>query len=143
MRAASSRLLPVLVALAFYAAFGKANAATTLLPANGARQVNPDTHLVLRFDRPPVLGDVGRSAFTTRHDRLVDTLDMSIPAGPTERTKLPAAPYLSTPYAMLTARVPQTPTPGRARRPRARNLAATTTSSPSSAASPMASTSIQ
>jgi pectinesterase len=100
MRAASSRLLPVLVALAFYAAFGKANAATTLLPANGARQVNPDTHLVLRFDRPPVLGDSGKiRIYEAGTNRLVDTLDLGIPAGPTERTKLPAAPYLATPYS--------------------------------------------
>ncbi|WP_343730091.1 pectinesterase family protein [Duganella sp.] len=68
-------------------------------PAHGAQQVNPDTHLVLRFDQPPVLGTSGLiRIYDAASGRLVDALDLSIPAGPTERTKLPAAPYLSTPY---------------------------------------------
>jgi pectin methylesterase-like acyl-CoA thioesterase len=76
-----------------------AGGAATLLPANGAQRVNPDTHLVLRFEQPPVLGASGQiRIYDAATDRLVDTLDMSIPAGPTERTKLPAPPYLSTPY---------------------------------------------
>lgn len=72
---------------------------TGLQPADGAQQVNPDTHLVLRFDQPPVLGRSGLiRIYDIADGRLVDTLDLAIPAGPTERTKLPAAPYLSTPY---------------------------------------------
>jgi pectin methylesterase-like acyl-CoA thioesterase len=89
-----------LLLLAALAAAVPASAGTIMSPASGARQVNPDTHLVLRFDQPPVLGTSGRiRIYDAATDRLVDTLDMSIPAGPTERTKLPAAPYLSTPYA--------------------------------------------
>jgi pectin methylesterase-like acyl-CoA thioesterase len=87
----------LLAALAAYTA--SASAATALLPASGAQRVNPDTHLVLRFDQPPVLGTSGQiRIYDAATDRLVDTLDMSIPAGPTERTKLPAPPYLSAPY---------------------------------------------
>ena len=73
--------------------------APAMAPAGGAVGVNPDTHLVLRFARPPVAGAKGQiRIYDAADDRLVDTLDMAIPAGPTERTKLPAAPYLSTPY---------------------------------------------
>ncbi|MRW91659.1 carbohydrate esterase [Duganella sp. FT80W] len=70
-----------------------------LQPADGAREVNPDTHLVLRFAQPPVLGASGLiRIYDAATGKLVDTLDLSIPAGPTERTTLPQAPYLATPY---------------------------------------------
>jgi pectin methylesterase-like acyl-CoA thioesterase len=73
--------------------------APAVAPAPGARDVSPDTRLVLRFDRPPVVGASGKIRI---HDaatnRLVDTLDLAIPAGPTERTTLPAPPYLAVPY---------------------------------------------
>jgi pectin methylesterase-like acyl-CoA thioesterase len=89
----------LLCTLALIAAAAPGGAATILLPANGARQVNPDTHLTLRFEQPPVLGKAGLiRIYDAANGRLVDTLDLSIPAGPTERTKLPAAPYLATPY---------------------------------------------
>jgi len=88
-----------LVALGASATASAAGGAAALLPASGAQRVNPDTHLTLRFDQPPVLGTSGRiRIYDAATDRLVDTLDIGIPAGPTERTKLPAAPYLSTPY---------------------------------------------
>jgi pectin methylesterase-like acyl-CoA thioesterase len=94
-----ARLLCVAITTATAAAV-PAHAAVTLLPADGAQQVNPDTHLVLRFDQPPVLGRAGLiRIYDAASGWLVDTLDLNIPAGPTERTRLPAAPYLSTPYA--------------------------------------------
>jgi pectinesterase len=105
MQITKNGTLPALLsALAFagtpgLAATGAKPVAVTLLPASGARQVNPDTHLILNFDRPPVIGASGQiRIYDAATDRLVDTLDLSIPAGPTERTKLPAPPYLSTPY---------------------------------------------
>jgi pectin methylesterase-like acyl-CoA thioesterase len=80
-----------------------------MLPASGARNVNPDTHLVLRFAQPPVVGKSGQiRIYDAATDRLVDTLDMSIPAGPTERTKLPAPPYLATPYPYIDGPRPNT-----------------------------------
>ena len=83
-------------ALAVAPASGRAQ---TLQPASGAHQVNPDTHLVLRFAQAPVIGNSGQiRIYDAATDRLVDALDMSIPAGPTERTKAPAPPYLAAPY---------------------------------------------
>jgi pectin methylesterase-like acyl-CoA thioesterase len=74
-------------------------AAIEPFPADGARQVNPDTHLSLRFDQAPVLRNRGLiRVYDVMTNRLVDTLDMSIPAGPTELTTQPAPPYLATPY---------------------------------------------
>ena len=34
--------------------------AATRFPSNGATDVNPDTHLVLRFASPPTIGHAGR-----------------------------------------------------------------------------------
>jgi pectin methylesterase-like acyl-CoA thioesterase len=101
-RALLRRLPALLAAMTLPAAGAPALADQSPLlasPASGARDVNPDTHLVLRFAQPPVLGKSGRiRIYDAADDRLVDTLDLAIPAGPTERTKLPAAPYLATPY---------------------------------------------
>jgi pectin methylesterase-like acyl-CoA thioesterase len=82
------------------ASVGYANAASfTQLPAQGQRGVNPDTHLVLRFSAAPVVGKAGQvRIYDAADDRLVDTLDLSIPAGPTERSAGPYPPYLATPY---------------------------------------------
>jgi hypothetical protein len=74
--------------------------AATQFPANGAGNVNPDTHLVLRFASPPCVGSAGKiRIYDAADDKLVDELDMSIPAGPTERAPGPYPPYLATPYA--------------------------------------------
>ncbi len=55
----------------------------TIFPANHATRVNPDTHLVLTFSSAPVLGKSGQIRIYDAADhRLVDTLDLSIPAGP-------------------------------------------------------------
>jgi pectinesterase len=74
-------------------------APAVLVPANGAAAVNPDTHLVLRFSTPPTVGHAGKiRIYDAADDRLVDELDLSIPAGPTERAAGPYPPYLATPY---------------------------------------------
>ncbi len=58
----------------------------TLSPAHGATGVSPDTPLHLTFASPPV---VGRSGQVRIHDaddgRLVDVLDLAIPASPNRR----------------------------------------------------------
>jgi len=75
--------------------------AQTLFPANGAGRVNPDVQLRLTFDLPPVTGTSGKiRVYDAANDTLVDTLDMSIPPGPTERAAGDAltAPYLAKPY---------------------------------------------
>lgn len=54
-----------------------------LFPANGAAGVNPDAHLVLTFDKPPMIGDAGLiRIYDSADGGLVDTLDLSIPASP-------------------------------------------------------------
>ena len=62
-----------------------------LWPANGAVNINPDTHLVIAFLSPPALGDTGTiRIYSAADNKLVDTLDMSIPAGPDFRRRRPA-----------------------------------------------------
>lgn len=52
-------------------------------PANGATDVNPDTHLVLTFSDPPQIGGSGQiRIFDVESGSLVDMLDMSIPPSP-------------------------------------------------------------
>ncbi len=52
-------------------------------PPNHATHINPDTHLILTFSSPPILGKSGEIRIYDAADhRLVDTLDLSIPAGP-------------------------------------------------------------
>src|SRR5262245_58176185 len=72
----------------------------TYFPATGATAVNPDTHLVITFPSAPTIGGAGRiRIYDAADDRLVDTLDLAIPPGPT------AGP------GALAGRVPYTPAP--------------------------------
>jgi pectinesterase len=67
-------------------------------PADNAKDVNPDTHLVLAFQSVPTLGNSGTiRVFDAADDRLVDVLDLSLPPGPTSSTRTPA-PYTPIPY---------------------------------------------
>ena len=70
-----------------------------LFPANRTMDVNPDTHLKLTFPDRPVIGDRGYiRIYDDADDRLVDVLDLSIPAGPTKPTPSPDADYTPVPY---------------------------------------------
>ncbi len=52
-------------------------------PADKAKDVNPDTHLFLTFSTPPKIGNTGQiRIYDAATDQRVDTLDLSIPAGP-------------------------------------------------------------
>ena len=67
-------------------------------PADKAQNVNPDTHLILTFHSDPILGDSGKiRIFDAADNRLVDSLDMSVPPGPTvpnrERVSYTPTPY--------------------------------------------------
>jgi pectinesterase len=80
---------------------GSAASAQTLFPANKGRAVNPDVQLKLTFNQPPAIGKSGKvRVFDAANDRLIDTLDLSVPPGPTERATGVAltAPYLATAY---------------------------------------------
>ncbi len=62
---------------------GAYSAVSSRYPVHRASNVAPDTHLVLAFDAPPQIGAAGRiQVFDAVTHQLVDTLDLSIPAGP-------------------------------------------------------------
>ena len=68
-------------------------AAVACSPANKAVGINPDAHLVLTFSTPPTLGKSGQIRIYDAADhQLVDTLDLSIPAGPDPSRRIAAAP---------------------------------------------------
>ena len=72
-----------------------------LFPPNNAVRVNPDTHLRLTFRSQPVLGDSGEiRIYDASNNRLVDSLDLSIPPGPTFPNR-ERAPYTPAPYAYV------------------------------------------
>jgi pectinesterase len=73
---------------------GNTQTVVARFPANSAVAVNPDAHLVLTFSSPPALGHSGQVRIYDASDHhLVDTLDLSIPAGPdpAHRITSPAA----------------------------------------------------
>ena len=66
------------------------DARATLFPANNARNVSPDTHLVLSFSSPPTIGTAGLiRVFDANDGSLIDTLDLSIPASPRPSGRAP------------------------------------------------------
>jgi hypothetical protein len=81
-------------------------ASVTTYPANKATGINPDTHLVLTFDGSPTIGKSGQvRIYDAAGHRLVDTLDMSTPAGPD-----PAHRVTATQGIQLDASIPTSPT---------------------------------
>jgi len=95
-------------AVGLLALLASSAAAQTLFPANKATAVNPDVQLKLTFNQPPVIGTSGKvRIYEAANDRLVDQLDLSIPAGPTERATGAAltAPYMAPPYPYEPRRV--------------------------------------
>jgi pectinesterase len=75
--------------------------AQTLFPADQATMVNPDVQLKLTFDGEPHVGTAGKIVIHDAADgRVVDTLDMSIPPGPTQPVDraIRAKGYLTFPY---------------------------------------------
>ncbi|HUV68478.1 MAG TPA: pectinesterase family protein [Terracidiphilus sp.] len=101
--------LGMIAALVFLTA-GRAGAQTatvTCFPANHAVGVNPDTHLVLTFASAPTVGKSGQIRVYDASDHtLVDTLDLSIPAGPDPLHRV-AAPAGG---EVLDASIPTSPT---------------------------------
>jgi pectinesterase len=97
------------------------------LPANGRKAVNPDTHLSITFPGPPEIGKGGTiRIYDATDDRLVDTLDLSIPPGPTAGPGATGGrvPYTPVPYEYTPGRratnadtVPGTPSGAAERTP--------------------------
>ena len=76
-----------------------ASGSMRLFPSHMAKEVNPDTHLRITFPEVPVLGKSGLiRIYDAADDRLVDTLNLSIPPGPTAPTPSPTATYTPVPY---------------------------------------------
>ena len=69
-------------------------------PLNQAKDINVDTHLIIEFDSEVKAGNKGIISIIDKTTRkVVDRIDMSIPAGPTEeQPKNPAAIYTPVPY---------------------------------------------
>ena len=75
--------------------------AQELFPRDGASMVNPDVQLKLTFKSIPRVGISGTIRIVdAANGRIVDTLDMSIPAGPTKPVDpaVRAKTYLAFPY---------------------------------------------
>ena len=78
-------------------------------PANKAKDVNPDTHLVLTFLSAPTIGKSGQvRIYDAAGHKLVDTLDLSIPAGPDPSRRVPSP---QVPASLSTPLSPTTTTP--------------------------------
>ena len=80
----------------------------SLHPSRGAKGINPDTHLSLTFTDTP---SAGSSGWIRIHDvatgKCIDSLDMSVPAGPTQsRTYAPDIDYTRLPYDYTRTTVP-------------------------------------
>lgn len=75
--------------------------AQTLFPRHQSTMVNLDVQLKLTFKEVPRIGSAGQiRIYDAANDRLVDTLDMSIPSGPTQPVDpaVRAKDYLAFPY---------------------------------------------
>jgi hypothetical protein len=67
-------------------------AAQALFPADGARGVNPDTHLTLTFSAPPTIGKSGTiRIYDAADNSLVDALDLAVPPSPNPTGRAPGA----------------------------------------------------
>lgn len=75
-------------------------------PEQGATDINVDTHLTIEFDEEAAPGCKGMiTVKDLTVGKVVDTIDMSIPAGPTEpQPKNPEATYTPVPYIYYNVR---------------------------------------
>ncbi|HEY4380096.1 MAG TPA: pectinesterase family protein [Acidobacteriaceae bacterium] len=83
------------------------SASPARFPANNAVRVNPDAHLVLTFSSAPAIGKSGQvRIYDAASHTLVDTLDLSIPAGPDPSRRVTAPPAQG---AQLDPSIPTSP----------------------------------
>lgn len=88
--------------------------APNICPANNATGIAPDTRLQLAFASPVKIGSKGKIRVydVTTHE-MVDSIDVSVPAGPTEsRTYGPDCDYTKVPYDYTRPSVAASPTWG-------------------------------
>ena len=96
-----SPIRTAIIALTFLIVVSISASAQTLFPATFATNVNPDAKLKLTFASAPAVGTKGKiRIYDAANDHLVDTLDMSIPPGPTKPVDpaVRAKNYLAFPY---------------------------------------------
>lgn len=76
-------------------------------PEENSNSINVDTHLVIQFDQNIKVGNKGMiMVFDKTTRKIVDCIDMSIPAGPTEgQPKNPKAIYTPVPYIYKVANI--------------------------------------
>ena len=76
-------------------------------PEENSNGINVDTHLVIQFDRNIEAGNKGKiTVYDKTTKKVVDCIDMSIPAGPTEgQPKNPKAIYTPVPYIYQVANI--------------------------------------
>jgi len=100
------RKILILLTLAF--AVSKISAQTSFFPKKKAKKVCVDTHLVLKFKGEAKVGNSGKvRIFDVTTNEMVDSLDMSIPAGPTESRTYPAdCDYTKVPYDYSRTTIP-------------------------------------
>ncbi|MDE6407783.1 MAG: hypothetical protein K2K48_03270 [Anaeroplasmataceae bacterium] len=73
--------------------------ATSQFPENNSKNVCIDTELILTFDEKPILNEKGFiKVFDYNTDKLIDCIDLSLPAGPTKSKQNPLADYIKKPY---------------------------------------------
>ncbi|MDE7181655.1 MAG: carbohydrate esterase [Clostridia bacterium] len=73
--------------------------AAALFPANLSNDACVDTELILTFNEKPCLNKYGLiRVFDYETDKMVDCLDLSLPAGPSEPKNNPSADYIKKPY---------------------------------------------
>lgn len=118
-----SNLIAVLAALLTLSACANLPENISVAPAPGAKGINPDTHLTITFAEEPTIGEAGFiRIYDAATNKLVDELDLSIPAGPGRGRRYgPECDYIKTPYDYTRDRmatnkdtVPGTPSGGAA-----------------------------
>ncbi|NDW11877.1 carbohydrate esterase [Bacteroides sp. 214] len=107
MKHKSFILLLSLLAILFSCAPKPTDNSVIFFPANGAKEVNPDTQLKITFAEESTLGNKGViRIYEAGTNRLVESLDMSIPAGPDQSNpdmiRKKAADYTKEPYVYET-----------------------------------------
>ena len=95
----------LLLTVGLFSLYAQGASSVVLFPADKAKDINPDTHLLITFPSEPVLGTAGQiRIYDKKNDRLVDMLDMSIPPGPTQDHTTPKPPYIQSPYEYVTGK---------------------------------------
>jgi len=100
-----SRIVATLLFLVAGSVCAQRAPSVSRFPADKGTNINPDTHLALTLASAPTLGKSGKiRIYDASDNRLVDSLDMSIPAGPPSAGRVPATPMTPVPYQYFPGR---------------------------------------